>query len=92
MHFDVWVDGQQLARDGGAQDDYAFRSYNLAGLGLGTHQLTLGMYTDGAANGRFQASFDDVRITTEAVAAVPEPGSLALAAAGLLLLGMRRRA
>jgi hypothetical protein len=92
MHFDVLVDGVQLARDGSAQNDYDFRSYALDDLAAGTHTLTLGMFTDGASSGRFQASFDDVRISTEAVASVPEPGTLALAAAGLLLVGLRRRA
>lgn len=93
MHFDVLVDGVSYARDGSEPTDYDFRSFTLSGLSAGVHTLTLGMYTDGAASGRFQASFDDVRISTEAITgAIPEPGTLLLAAAGLAgLVSQRRR-
>jgi hypothetical protein len=91
MSFDVLVDGVLLQRDGTAPADFAHRSYNLTGLAGGAHTLTLGMFTDGASNGRFNASFDDVTISTEA-ALVPEPAAWSLLLAGLLAgVALRRR-
>jgi hypothetical protein len=81
MRFEVFVDGLQLASDGSAPNAFVARSYSLAGLTAGLHTLTLGMSTTGASSGRFQASFDDVQITT--LAPIPEP-----AGAALLLLGL----
>lgn len=91
MYFDVLVDGMSQLHDGSAQTTYAFRSLTLSNLTAGLHTLTLGMFTTDASSGRFQASFDDVRITTETSATVPEPTTLALVAGGLLLAGARRR-
>lgn len=90
MRFDVLVDGQILSRDGSAPGAFVQRSFSLAGLAAGQHQLTLGMYTDAASSGRFQASFDEVRIST--LAPVPEPAAVWLMLAGMLgLMAGRRR-
>ncbi len=89
MFFDVLVDGQYLTRDGTAQGAFEQRSYGLPGLSAGEHLLTLGMYTTAAASGRFQATCDDVRIST--LAPVPEPGAAWLMLAGLVALGAAAR-
>jgi PEP-CTERM motif len=89
MFFDVLVDGQSLTRDGTAQTAFSQRSFSLAGLTAGQHQLTLGMYTNAASSGRFQASFDDVRIST--LAPVPEPAAAWLMLGGLVALGAAAR-
>jgi PEP-CTERM motif len=91
MHFDVLVDGQSRTRDGTSQAAFSQRSFSLVGLAAGQHMLTLGMYTDAASSGRFQASFDDVRIST--LAPVPEPAAVWLMLGGLVALGAvaRRR-
>jgi len=91
MYFDVLVDGQSLTRDGTSQTSFSQRSFSMTGLAAGQHLLTLGMYTSGASNGRFQASFDDVRIST--LAPVPEPAAVWLMLGGLVALGAvaRRR-
>lgn len=91
MYFDVLVDGQRLTRDADAKNGFSQRSFSLTALAAGQHQLTLGMYTSGASNGRFQASFDDVRIST--LAPVPEPAAVWLMLGGLVALGVvaRRR-
>jgi hypothetical protein len=92
MYFDVLVDGQQLAHDGSAQSNFTERTFSLGTLATGTHTLTLGMYTDAASSGRFNATFDDVVISAN-IAAVPEPESYAMLLAGLGLVSMiaRRR-
>ena len=89
MFFDVLVDGQSVAHDGTAQNAFAQRSFSLVGLGAGAHTLTLGMYTNGASSGRFNASFDDVTITT--LAPVPEPGAAWLLLGGLAVVGAASR-
>ncbi len=89
IFFDVLVDGQSLARDGTAQGAFAQRSFGLPGLTAGEHMLTLGMYTTAASSGRFQATFDDVRIST--LAPVPEPGAVWLMLGGLVALGAAAR-
>ena len=81
MYFDVLLDGNSLTRDGTSPNAFVARSFNLGTLGAGLHTLTLGMYTDAAFGGRFNASFDDVRIST--TAPIPEPGTAALMLAGL---------
>jgi hypothetical protein len=88
MYFDILVDGVQLLHDGTSQSGFSQRTLTLAGLSAGVHTLTLGMFTDGASNGRFQASFDDVSITTNAV---PEPASVAMMLAGAAALAALRR-
>ena len=89
MFFDVLIDGQSLTRDGTSQAGFSQRSFSLAGLAAGQHTLTLGMYTDAAFSGRFEASFDDVRIST--LAPVPEPGAVWLMLGGLVALGAMAR-
>ena len=91
MSYDVLVDGVSLTRSF-APSAFEQRSFTLTGLTAGTHTLTLGMHTTAASSGRFQASFDDVSITT--LAPVPEPDTLAMMLAGLAVIGTtwRRRA
>ena len=90
MSYDVLVDNVSLTRTF-APDTFEQRTFQLSGLGAGTHTLTLGMHTTAASSGRFQATFDDVSITT--LAPVPEPQSVALLLAGLGVVGamVRRR-
>lgn len=87
MYFDVLVDGELLTRDGSAPDGFKQATFPLPALSAGSHTLTLGMYTDAASSGRFQASFDDVSITSS----VPELPPLALLSGGLLGIGLLRR-
>ena len=66
----------------------------LSGLAAGLHTLTLGLFADGAANGRYTASFDDVTISSigGGGGTVPEPQSLALVLAALAAgAALRRR-
>jgi hypothetical protein len=93
MSFDVLLDGMLLTRDGGSPSAFTQETFSFTGLAAGLHQLTLGMHTNAAASGRFQASFDDVRISTTAVipTAVPAPAGLALVLAGLGVVGAQRR-
>jgi hypothetical protein len=93
VFYEVFVDGGLLAQ---TNEETALeqRSFSLLGLGAGTHQVTLGMYTTAASSGTFRARFDDVVIATNAEIPVgtPEPATLALFGAGLLgLAGLRRR-
>lgn len=90
MSYDVIVDGVSLDRKF-QPDSFEARSFVLTNLAPGTHTLTLGMHTTNASSGRFNASFDDVVIST--TAPVPEPGTVAmfLAGLGLLTLAARRR-
>ena len=92
MSYDVLVDGGSLTRTF-APTAFEARSFTLTGLAAGTHTLTLGMHTTNASSGRFNASFDDVRIST--TAPIPEPGTWALMLGGLGLVaavGRRRLA
>ena len=88
MSYDVLVDNVSLAR-AFAPNAFEERVFQLVGLGAGTHTLTLGMHTTAASSGRFQATFDDVSITT--LAPVPEPQSVALLLAGLGVVGAMAR-
>jgi hypothetical protein len=90
MSYDVLVDGVSLTRTF-SPSAFQLRTFTLTGLTAGAHILTLGMHTDAASSGRFQASFDDVSITT--LAPVPEPATYAmfLAGFGLLAASARRR-
>lgn len=88
MFYDVLVDGVSLARTA-APNAFEARSFTLSGLSAGDHVLTLGIYTTAASSGRFNATFDDVRITT--LAPVPEPTSAALMLAGLGIAGFAAR-
>lgn len=83
MSYDVIVDGVSLDRKF-QQDSFESRSFALTNLTAGTHTLTLGMHTTNASSGRFNASFDDVVIST--TAPVPEPRTLAMFLAGLGLI------
>ena len=87
MFFDVLVDNVLLAHDGTSPSAYKFDSFLLSNLSANVHTLTLGMYTDAASSGRFNASFDDVLITRQ----VPVPATLALLSLGLAGLGFSRR-
>ena len=91
MSYDVLVDGGSLTRTF-APSAFEARSFTLTGLAAGTHTLTLGMHTTNASSGRFNASFDDVVIST--TAPIPEPGAWALMLGGLGLVAAagRRRA
>ena len=88
MSYDVLVDGVSLTRTF-QPNAFAQRSFTLTGLGAGEHTLTLGMFTTGASSGRFQATFDDVSITT--LAPVPEPQAVALLLTGLGVVGAMAR-
>ena len=92
MYFDVLVDGLQLTRDGSAPSSFTGRTFSLGTLATGTHTLTLGMYTNAASSGRFNATFDDVVISAN-IPAVPEPESYAMLLAGLGVVSViaRRR-
>lgn len=89
ISYDVLVDGVLLSRKA-TPDTFEARSFALPGLSAGAHTLTLGIHTTNASSGRFNASFDDVVIST--TAPIPEPGSWALMAGGLgLVLAAGRR-
>jgi len=90
MSYDVLLDSNLLARTH-APNSFEQRSFSLVGLSAGVHILTLGMHTTGASRGTFQASFDDVSITT--LAPVPEPATIALMVTGLAMVSAvaRRR-
>lgn len=94
MFFDVLLDGVSLWRDGSSPTAFVQRSVDLSGLTAGLHTLTLGMYTNAASSGRFNASFDDVRLTGEAPVTandVPEPATGALVASALAAITLLRR-
>ena len=89
ISYDVLVDGVLLDRKF-APLAFEARSFALPGLSAGEHTLTLGIHTTNASSGRFNASFDDVVIST--TAPIPEPGTWALMAGGLgILLASGRR-
>jgi len=88
ISYDVLVDGVSLDRKF-APNTFEARSFDLTGLSAGNHTLTLGIYTTNASSGNFNASFDDVTIST--TSAVPVPAALWLFASGLFgMLGARK--
>ncbi len=88
ISYDVIVDGNRLTRTF-APTSFESRSFTLAGLTSGSHTLSLGVHTTNASSGRFNASFDDVVIST--TAPIPEPGTWALMLGGLGLVAMAGR-
>lgn len=84
ISYEVYVDGQRLARSTAPQSFQAL-TFDLPALAAGAHTLGLGVFSDVAFMGTFSASFDDVSVTT--AAPVPEPQSVAMLLAGLALVG-----
>ena len=67
-------------------------SYNLTGLGSGLHALSLGMIVNPlSGSGQFATYFDNLSISPVTGNNVPEPATLALAAAALGLVATARR-
>ena len=89
ISYEVFVDGVSLTQTS-FTSGFEFRSFNLTGLTPGVHTLTLGMFTNVANNGSFNAYFDDVLISS-AESVVPEPSTLALLVAGFGSLWLVRR-
>jgi len=91
IYYEIFVDGFALwdHNSVGAAPVLSFeqKSFDLSSLSLGTHTLTLGMYTTASYSGNFQAFFDDVVIHNN----VPEPSILALMVFGILGLSLSRR-
>ena len=97
MSYDVLLDGSSLGRFQVASNTNVFaHHFDLDGLAAGSHTITLGFHTTGAASGGFTATFDNVEISTQE-SVVPVPGAIvggltALAAFGGVGAAARRRA
>jgi hypothetical protein len=87
ISYEVLLDSNSIDRRS-TPNAFEARAYDLGTLVAGTHRLSLGIYTTNASSGRFNASFDDLIVST--AAAVPAPATLALGALGLLGRARRR--
>jgi hypothetical protein len=83
VSYEVFVDGIRLDRKS-APTSFESRLFSLPGLAAGSHTLGLGIHTDVAIAGRFNASFDDVVISTTAL--VPEPAAYVTMCIGLVVV------
>jgi hypothetical protein len=84
--YEAFIDGTRIA-SGESPTIFHFESVVIPFLSAGAHTIGLGVATDIAFLGRFNATFDDVAITTP----VPELETYAMLLAGLGLLGFAAR-
>ena len=96
MSYEILVDSIQLAFQ--SSTTFVHEVISLTALTAGVHTLTLGLDTDAASSGNFQAFFDDVCISTGGrnecfppSSGIPLPGPLALIALGFLAILSRRQ-
>ena len=90
ISYEVYVDGVMRAQTSAPQA-FEQRSFFLPALTAGVHVIGLGVSSNFAVFGRFNASFDDVVISTTAPVPEPETYALMLAGLGLLRLAVGRR-
>lgn len=84
ISYEIFVDGIRITRTS-APSAFESRTFSLPALAAGVHTLGLGVHTDTAFSGRFNASFDNVKIST--TAPIPEPEIYFQMIAGLCMIG-----
>jgi hypothetical protein len=88
ISYEIFVDGIRITRTS-APSEFESRIFALPALAAGVHTLGLGVHTDTAFFGRFNASFDNVKIST--AAPIPEPEIYFQLISGLCIIGFIAR-